>query len=153
MIRVLFICRHNSARSQMAEAYLRQLGGDEFEVESAGIEPGELNSYIIEIMKEDGIDISNHTTNDVFKFFQEERRYDMIISVCSPEVDKQCPIFPGKALRMNWPFADPAQFEGDREEVLAFIRPIRDEIKHKIESLIADYRTKGLKLFLAEAEQ
>lgn len=85
----------------MAEAYLNHFGGDEFQVESAGIESGELNPTLVEVMNEDGIDISNHSIDNVFRYFQEERRYDMINSVCSPEVDKQCPIFPGKALRMN----------------------------------------------------
>jgi arsenate reductase len=134
----------------MAEAYLTKLGGDNFFVESAGLEPGTLNPHVMDALKEDGIDISGYTTDSVFNYFQEGRQYDIVVSVCSPEVDKLCPIFPGKTLRLNWPFPDPAQIQGNKDEILKGVRPIRDAIKARIESFIQDYNEKGLKLFLEE---
>lgn len=150
MIRVLFVCEHNSARSQIAEAYLKKYGGDKFHAESAGIEPGNLNPYVVESMLEDGIDISGATTDSVIKYFQEERQYEVVITVCSPEVDKRCPIFPGKALRMNRPFPDPSQLEGDKGEIISQIRPIREAIKTEIKNFIEAYQTKGLKIFVEQ---
>ena len=84
MLRVLLVCQHNSARSQMAEAYLTHLGGEKFFVESAGLEPGTLNPYVVDALKEDGIDISRHSTDTMFNYFQEGRQYHIVISVCSP---------------------------------------------------------------------
>lgn len=150
MIRVLFVCEHNSGRSQMAEAYLKKYAGDKIHVESAGLNPGALNPSVVESMLEDGIDISGATTDNVFDYFKEERKYDIVITVCSPEVDQKCPIFPGKSLRVNWPFPDPSLFEGDKEEVLSMIRPVRDKIKSKIKNFVESYETKGLKMFVEE---
>ena len=131
-IRVLFVCQHNSARSQIAETYLRHLGKDRFKVESSGLEPTEINPLVIEIMKEEGFDLSNNTTTDVFDLFREGRLFQYVIAVCSPEVEKKCPMFPGVTDRLNWPFPDPAKVTGTHEEQLAAIRSIRDDIKTKI---------------------
>lgn len=150
MIRVLFVCEHNSARSQMADAYLRHFGGDTFQVDSAGIEPGQINPYVVESMREDDIDISASDTNSVISYFQEERQYDIVVTVCSPEVSDKCPVFPGKTLRLNWPFPDPSKLEGEREEILAELRIIRNQIKDKIQEFIAEYEEKGYTLFLDE---
>src|SRR4051812_31498073 len=94
-IKVLFLCIHNGARSQIAEAYLKKFGGNRFHVESAGLEPGELNPLAIEVMKEDGIDISENAANDVFDFFKQGKTFQYVITVCDKEASDRCPIFPG----------------------------------------------------------
>lgn len=152
MIRVLFVCEHNSGRSQMAEAYLKLYGEKHFNAESAGLEPGVINPYVAASMLEDGIDITDNPTDSVFSFFQEERQYDIVVTVCSKEVSEKCPIFPGRALRFNWPFPDPSKLEGDREEILSELKKIRLQIKEKIIQFVAEYEEKGLKLFLKELE-
>jgi arsenate reductase len=100
--RVLFVCIHNSARSQMAAAYLRALGGDRFEAESAGLEPGKLNPLAVEAMRRAGIDISRAPTQSVFDLFKTGRRYEYVISVCDGASAERCPIFPGVTNRLNW---------------------------------------------------
>lgn len=152
MLRVLFVCVHNSARSQMAEAYLNHLAGDQFQAESGGLEPGSLNEFVVESLQEDGIDISDHPTNSVFDYFKQGRQYDVVVTVCSPEVSEKCPIFPGRSLRFNWPFPDPAELVGERDEVLVQVREIRDQIRKKIEAFISEYNEKGLRLFVEEQE-
>src|SRR5450432_719643 len=113
--KVLFLCIHNSARSQMAEAYLKKFGGENFHVESAGLEPGKLNPLAIEVMKEDGIDISQNSTNDVFEFFKQGRIFQYVVTVCDKEAADRCPIFPGLNKKINWSFEDPSKFEGSQE--------------------------------------
>jgi arsenate reductase len=132
--KILFICVHNSARSQMAEEYLRKFAGDRFEVESAGLEPGTINPLVVGVLKEEGIDISGKKTNSVFEFYQEGRRYHYVITVCSKEASERCPVFPGigPIQRLHWPFDDPSQVTGTREEKLNKVRSIRDQIKKKI---------------------
>jgi arsenate reductase (thioredoxin) len=131
-IKVLFVCVHNSARSQMAEAYLKRFGGDMFEVESAGLEPGELNPFVVEVMKEEGIDISGNRTKSVFDLFKQGRMFGYVVAVCDKEAAERCPIFPGVSTRMNWSFADPSALTGSNEERLAGTRAIRDQIKETI---------------------
>src|SRR5208283_4327530 len=110
--RVLFLCVHNSARSQMAAAYLKQFGGERFEVESAGLEPGKLNPLAIEVMREDGIDISNNSTNDVFELFKQGKRFHYVITVCDAGSSARCPVFPEMTKRIAWDFPDPSLFMG-----------------------------------------
>ena len=109
--RVLFVCIHNSARSQMAEEYLRKTAGENFETESAGIEPGTLNPLVVEVLKEDGIDLSGKKTQSVFELLKTGKPFDFVITVCSKEAEERCPIFPGAAVRINWPLPDPSRFE------------------------------------------
>lgn len=139
-IKVLFVCVHNSARSQMAEAFLNKLGGAEFQVESAGLEPGILNPIVIEVMKETGIDISNNETKSVFELFKKGRSYDFVITVCDAAKAERCPIFPGLTKRLNWSFEDPSAFTGAVDEKLAQTRIIRDKIKSEIENFILRYQ-------------
>lgn len=148
MRKILFICEHNSARSQMAEAYLNFFADGRLFAESAGLEPGSLNTYVVDVLKEDGIDISMKKTQGVFELFKQQKQYDAIIAVCSPAVSARCPIFPGRAKRFNWPFDDPSKFAGSREEILAQIRTIRDQIKQQVLSFIGQYEEIGLKLFM-----
>jgi arsenate reductase len=132
--RVLFVCIHNSARSQMAEAYLNRICNDYFEAQSAGLEPGTLNPLVVEVMREDGIDISNKKTQAVFDLFKKGERFDYVITVCDEASAERCPIFPGLTQRIHWSFSDPSKAQGTtKEEKLAKIRPIRDSIKKKIE--------------------
>ena len=136
--RVLFVCVHNSARSQMAEAFLNSLAGDRFVAESAGLEPGTLNRDVVAVMKEIGIDISGHETNDVFDFFKQGRLYRYVITVCDKQAAERCPSFPGTEVvkRLQWSFPDPSAVTGTDEERLAKIRIIRDEIKDNIRQFI-----------------
>jgi len=148
MLHVLFVCEHNSARSQMAEAFLKHLGHEAFTVESCGLEAGILNPLVVEAMAEIGYDLNGKTTQAVFDLFKQGRSYDVVITVCSQKASEGCPVFPGRALRYNWPFEDPSRIDGDRETQLAVTRKIRDQIKLQIEAFIAEYNEKGLKMFL-----
>jgi arsenate reductase (thioredoxin) len=134
--RVLFICIHNSARSQMAETFLNDLGKGKFFAESAGLEPGTLNPMVVKVMAEAGYDISGNSTKSVFDFRTEGRSYDYVVAVCSKEAEERCPVFPGAGVRLHWPFGDPSSFQGSDEEKLAFTRSIRDEIKSAVEAFI-----------------
>ena len=136
--RVLFLCIHNSARSQMAAAFLRQLGGDRFEVESAGLEPGSLNPLAVAAMKDAGIDISGNGTQSVFELYESGRRFAYVISVCDAASAERCPIFPGVARRLNWSFPDPSAFTGSEQERLQRTIAVRDEIRDKVRAWIEE---------------
>lgn len=125
----LFICVHNSARSQMAEEYVRLLSGGKLTVESAGFEPTEINPLVIEAMKEEGIDLSGKKTQSVFELFKQGRTYRFVTTVCDESEGGQCPIFPGMTHRLHLPFPDPATLTGTHEEKMVKVREIRDEIK------------------------
>jgi arsenate reductase (thioredoxin) len=131
--KVLFICVHNSARSQMAEAFLNLACSDYFEAHSAGLEPGALNPLAVEAMKEIGIDISGKKTQGVFDVFKSGQFFPYVITVCDETSADRCPIFPGVTKRLHWSFADPAALTGSREERLEEARKIRDQIRARIE--------------------
>jgi arsenate reductase len=135
---VLFLCIHNSARSQMAAAYLKQLGGDRFDVESAGLEPGTLNPLAIAALRADGIDISRNVTQSVFELARQGRRFHYVISVCDAAAAERCPVFPGATSRLSWSFADPSTFEGTEAERLAKTIAVRDEIRAAVRRWIED---------------
>ena len=139
-IKVLFLCVHNSARSQMAEAYLNQLAGEIFSAESAGLEPGTLNPFVVEAMQESGIDISGKQTRSAFDLFRQGRMFQFVITVCDAANAERCPIFPGVTKRISWSFEDPTSFKGTHEEILAQTRLVRDKIRSAIEVFINDYR-------------
>lgn len=126
---VLFICTHNSARSQMAEGFLRHLYGDRYEVASAGTIASRVNEYAIKVMKEVGIDISNHRSKSVEEF--KGRNFDYVITVCD-HAKETCPFFPGK-VHIHKNFEDPAAATGTDEKKLMVFRKVRDEIKTWIE--------------------
>jgi arsenate reductase len=136
--RVLFLCIHNSARSQMAEAFLKQLGGDRYEVESAGLEPGKLNPLAVEAMRDAGIDISKNGTQSVFDLFKAGVRFQYVISVCDAASAERCPVFPGVAKRLNWSFADPSSFTGTDAERLAKTIAVREEIREAVKAWVAE---------------
>lgn len=135
--RVLFMCIHNSGRSQMAEAFLNELGGAEFEAESAGLEPGSLNPLVVEAMQETGIDISKNLTKDVFEFYKQGKHFEFVITVCDEASGEKCPFFPGMLSRIHWSFPDPGSFNGSHNEKMVQVRLVRDSIKKKIEEFIA----------------
>ena len=130
---VLFICIHNSARSQMAEAWLNHICGDFFAAESAGLEPGTLNPLVVKAMQEVGIDISKKETRAVFDVFKTGKLFSRVITVCDETSAERCPIFPGVTKRLHWSFADPSALTGSDEVKIAGVRTIRDEIRAKIE--------------------
>lgn len=117
----------------MAEAFLKQMAGDRFEVKSAGLEPGKINPLVVEVMKEEGIDISQNKTKSVFDFYKQGKQYDYVITVCDESQAKGCPVFPGKGQRLHWGLDDPSGFTGSHEEKLAKTRVVRDAVKSKIE--------------------
>ncbi|MCF7875315.1 MAG: arsenate reductase ArsC [Candidatus Omnitrophica bacterium] len=131
--KVLFVCIHNSARSQMAEAFLNQLAGDKIEAESAGLEPGKLNPIVVKAMQEVGIDISGNKTKSVFDFYKQGKLYDYVITVCDESQSEQCPVFPGVAKKLHWGFSDPSSFSGTDQEKLKKTRKVRNEIKACLE--------------------
>mgnify|MGYP000392138826 CR=1 FL=1 len=130
--KVLFVCIHNSGRSQMAEAFLKKYGGDRFEVESAGLEPGKLNPIVIEAMQEAGIDISQNKTKSVFDLYKQGKIYNYVITVCDESQSERCPIFPGIAKKLHWGFVDPSSFTGTHDEKLKRTKEVRDQIEAKI---------------------
>jgi arsenate reductase len=130
---VLFICVHNSARSQMAEAFLSEICGVQFEAHSAGLDPGTLNPLAVEAMREIGIDISQKQTQSLFDVFKTGELFSYVITVCDEASAERCPIFPGVTRRLHWSFADPSALTGTQEERLAGTRKIRDEICARIE--------------------
>lgn len=136
--KVLFVCIHNSARSQMAEKFLNELGNGRYLAESAGIEPGKLNPFVVTVMSEAGFDISKNETKSVFDFFKKGSLFSHVITVCDTEAAEKCPLFPGPVKRLHWGFADPSSAQGSDEEKLAFARKVRDQIKAKIEEFIAE---------------
>lgn len=133
-MKVLFVCIHNSARSQMAEAFLNILGEGKYKAESAGIEPGKLNPVVVEAMKEIGIDISQNKTTAVSEVLN--NNYDLVVTVCDEASAERCPMFPGKVERAHWGFEDPSSLKGTHEEKLIHTRGIRDMIKQRIEDFI-----------------
>lgn len=122
---VLILCTGNSARSQMAEGILRHIGGEKFEVESAGVAPSSVRPEAVEAMRELDIDISKHRSKSVDEFL--DRPFDYIITVCD-NAKESCPLFPGNAERIHWSFEDPAAVEGSEEERLSAYRKVRDQI-------------------------
>ena len=131
---VLFVCIHNSARSQMAEAWLRHVCPDEFEAHSAGLEPGTLNPLVVEVMREAGVDISHHYAKSVAEMIQSGRVFSHVITVCDESSAERCPIFPGVTTRWHWSFPDPSAFTGTREQRLEGTRGVRNTIRERVEA-------------------
>jgi arsenate reductase len=127
---VLFLCTHNSARSQMAEGLLRALRGDRYEVHSAGTEPDGVNPYAVRVMAEIGMDIGNHRSKHVDEF--RETAFDYVVTVCD-NAKEACPFFPGAKKTIHKSFEDPSAFAGGTEDILAGFRRVRDQIRDWIE--------------------
>ena len=131
--RVLFLCTGNSCRSQMAEGFLRLYGGDRYEAHSAGTTPSSVNPLAVEVMREVGIDISQQRSKNVGDYLGQH--FATVITVCD-NAKEHCPIFPGPCIREHWPFQDPADAKGSREEKLAFFRRVRDQISVRMEAFV-----------------
>jgi len=140
--KVLFICVHNSARSQMAAALLNKRCGKYFEAQSAGLEPGKLNPLAVEVLREMEIDISKNKTQAVFDVFKSGELFVYVITVCDESEAGGCPIFPGVTTRLHWSFPDPSKFSGSLEDKLEQTRHVRDQIEKQIRRFCADVRPK-----------
>ena len=127
---MLFVCTHNSARSQMAEAFLRELAGDRFDVESAGTEARGVHPMAVQAMAEKGIDISLQKSKTVDRFL--DQRFDLVITVCD-DTAEACPVFPNAKERRHWSFRDPSAVIGDAEQRFAAFVSVRDAIRERIE--------------------
>ncbi|MEI7884439.1 MAG: arsenate reductase ArsC [Clostridia bacterium] len=144
MIKVLFVCSHNSARSQMAEAFLNKLGEGCFEAESAGLEIAQLNPLVIKVMEEIGYDLSRNSIDSVFDFYKAGKTYSVVVKVCDQANGQQCPVFPRTFKVLDWNFDDPTAFQGTDEKKLAKTRKVRDEIKAKVEEFITENKEYAL---------
>ena len=127
--RVLFLCTHNSARSQMAEGFLRAMAGDRFEAQSAGTEKTSVNPLAIRVMAERGIDLGGHTSKVYDGLMQE--RWDYLVTVCD-DANERCPFVPGSVKRLHWSFEDPSRARGTEEERLSVFRRVRDQIEQRL---------------------
>jgi arsenate reductase (thioredoxin) len=137
--KVLFICAHNSARSQIAAALLNETCGEFFEAHSAGLEPGTINPLAVEVLREFGVDISKNTTQRVFDVWISGEIFQFVVTVCSEAEAEGCPIFAGVTTRLHWPFDDPSKLSGAHEERLTETRRIRDQIRAKIDSFCEEH--------------
>ncbi|MBA3052402.1 arsenate reductase ArsC [bacterium] len=131
--KVQFLCTGNSCRSQMAEGFLKHLGGDKFEAYSAGVNPTQVNPLSVKVMNEVGVDISGQRSKSVSEFLNQQ--FDYVITVCD-NAKQTCPILPGECEKIHWNLEDPADAQGEDEERLIIFRKVRDEIKHKIEGFL-----------------
>jgi len=127
--RVLFLCTHNSARSQMAEGFLRALAGDRFEAQSAGTEKTSVNPLAIKAMAELNIDLSSHTSKVYDGLLKEH--WDYLVTVCD-DANERCPFVPGSVKRLHWSFEDPSRAKGSEEERLQVFRRVRDQIRQRL---------------------
>ena len=131
--RVLFLCTSNSARSQMAEAFLRKYAGDRFEVHSAGLEPKAIHPLTVKVMEEAGFDMSGHRSKGIENYLGKVL-FQYLITVCD-DAEKNCPtVWPGVSTRLHWSFEDPAKFEGSDEQKLAKFRQVRDLIDARVKA-------------------
>ena len=134
--RVIFVCTHNSARSQMAEGMLRAWAGDRFEVFSAGTEATRVRPEAIAVMSELGIDIGGHTSKTLEPFLGES--FNWLVTVCD-DAKEACPTFPGVRQQAHWSIEDPSGLQGDDETRLSAFRAARDDLRDRIRSFIADH--------------
>jgi arsenate reductase (thioredoxin) len=139
--RILFLCTHNSARSQMAEGLLRHLAGDRFEAMSAGTEATRVRPLAVRAMDEIGVDISGQESKRLERYLKEPFEY--VITVCD-DANEACPFFPGAQSRLHWSFEDPSRAEGSEEERLAVFRSVRDRIRERIEEDLFGTGGRGL---------
>ena len=136
MKKILFVCIHNSARSQMAEAFVNKLSKEKYFAESAGIESGNLNPIVVDVMKEEGIDISANKTKTIDEILAQKKQFDFVITVCDDASAERCPVFPGNGKKLHWSFPDPSSFKGNEEEKIEFAKIVRDNIKQKVQEFL-----------------
>jgi len=138
-IKVLFICIHNAARSQIAEALLKKFGGEKYEVASAGYLPTTINPLVVKIMQEEGVDLSEKKTQSVFSLIQAGNFYGYVITVCNRAKETECPVFPGVTKKLHWDLEDPEDYAGTEEEKLDKIRALKDRIKQLVLDFINEH--------------
>ncbi len=140
--KALFLCTGNSARSQMAEAFLRKYAGDQFEAYSAGLEPKGINSYTLRVMEEIGLSLDGHRSKPLTEYMGKVH-FGYLITVCA-DADEKCPsAFPGMGQRLHWAFEDPAAFVGSDEDTLEEFREVRDQIGRRIKEWLAELGVAG----------
>jgi arsenate reductase (thioredoxin) len=135
--RVLFLCTHNSARSQMAEGLLRHLAGDRFEAHSAGTEATYIRPLAIRAMEEIGVDISGQESKTLERYLG--KPFDYVITVCD-DANEACPFFPGATNRLHWSLPDPSAAKGTEEERLEVFRSVRDALRDRVQAELVDGR-------------
>ena len=135
---ILFVCIHNSARSQMAEAFLNKDGAGKYKADSAGLEAGKMNPNVVKVMLEVGIDLSRKGTKTVTDLQKTGAAYDTVITVCDGANAEKCPVFPGGGRRIAWFFNDPSGFKGSPEEILHRTRGVRNEIEKSVLNFIKE---------------
>lgn len=135
-INILFLCTGNSCRSQMAEGWLRVIGGDQFEVQSAGIEAHGKNPRAVAAMKEVDVDISGQESKILSDAML--RQADVVVTVCG-HADEQCPVLPPGVVKVHWPLTDPAKATGSDEEIALAFRRTRDEIERRVREFVEDF--------------
>jgi len=144
MRKVLFVCGHNSGRSQMAQAWMNHLCGDRFIAESAGINPAEsVNRHVVRAMAEAGIDISLNKPRSVFAVYKSGETFSYIITVCDQAAAEKCPVFLGLIKQSHWNFPDPAALSGSEEDKMDRIRSIRDSIRDTVLAWCSEQSTSG----------
>lgn len=136
--RVLFFCVHNSARSQIAQAWLNHIGGILFEVESAGLEPTTVKPHAIAVMREVGINISENRTQSVFDVFKSGRSFHYVIALCDEVNAKRCPVFPGAPRLLHWDFPERPKLNNVEQEQMTHFRNVRDLIKDRVTTWITE---------------
>ncbi|MBP7698835.1 MAG: arsenate reductase ArsC [candidate division Zixibacteria bacterium] len=139
-MRILVLCTGNSCRSQIAEGLFRHYGGGQVGVYSAGLEPKGVNPRAVQVMREIGIDIAGHTSDHLSQYL--ERSFDFVITVCD-NAATNCPVFPGAATKLHWPFADPANATGSEEEITASFRSVRDHIELTVKRWLSEALGRG----------
>ncbi len=139
-LKIMFLCTGNSCRSQMAEGWARALGGDLWEVHSAGLEAHGLNPRAVAVMAEAGVDISRQTSKTIDPALL--KTMDLVVTVCG-DAEERCPLTPPHVRRLHWPFEDPARARGTEEEVLAVFRRARDAIRVRVAALAEECRRRG----------
>jgi arsenate reductase len=136
----LFVCIHNSARSQMAEAFARKHLGDRMDVVSAGLERGTLNPVVVDVMRERGLDLSQNKAKSIADIGWQVLDFAYVVTVCDDASAEACPVVPTSGQRLHWSFADPSTFRGTSEEVYAQTRRVRDDIERAIDEWVASVR-------------
>ncbi len=135
--RIMFVCIHNSARSQMCEAFVKQYAPERFEEHTSGIEKGKLNPLVVNSMMEINISMEGQYAKSAKEYIDRNEEFDYIVTVCDESSAERCPTFPGKHVRLHWGFSDPSALMGSDEEKLQGIRPIRDAIQKRVKDWLA----------------
>jgi arsenate reductase len=136
--RIMFVCIHNSGRSQMCEAFVKHYAPERFDVHSSGIEAGKLNPLVVAAMEEIGISMEGHYAKPAKEYIDRKEVFDYVVTVCDESSAERCPMFPGKHQRLHWGFPDPSAIQGTDEEKLVGIRPIRDAIHTRVKEWLSE---------------